>query len=75
MIEEDIKGKKSKGRNLSPQQVSEVIKNGYETLSITGLKEGLDHWERYREADERGFLKRIAKVAVRDAMDLVQEAG
>ncbi|CUS09575.1 unnamed protein product [Tuber aestivum] len=56
---------RTKSKNLSPQQVGEVIKSGYETLSITS-KDGLDAWERYREADERAFLKRAARVAVGD---------
>ncbi|KAI5791673.1 hypothetical protein DFH27DRAFT_595948 [Peziza echinospora] len=53
-------------KNLSPAQVQEVIKKGYETLSIKS-KEGLDGWERYREGlEERGFLKRFARWVVED---------
>jgi hypothetical protein len=51
--------------HLTSAQVGEVIKQGYETLSIQA-KEGLDGWERYREVDERGLLKRVARVAVAD---------
>jgi len=58
--------------NLSPQQVGEVIKSGYETLSITS-KDGLDAWERYREADERAFLKRAARTAVGDVRIVMGE--
>ncbi|KAL7270888.1 hypothetical protein RUND412_006388 [Rhizina undulata] len=61
---------KTKSKNLSPQQVSEVIKSGYETLSINS-KDGLDSWERYREADERTFLKKVARVAVGDIRELM----
>ncbi|KAH8153934.1 uncharacterized protein LAJ45_01701 [Morchella importuna] len=61
---------KTKSKNLSPQQVSEVIKSGYETLAITS-KDGLDSWERYREADERAFLKKAARVAVGDVRELM----
>jgi hypothetical protein len=50
---------------LTSLQVAEVIKQGYETLSIQA-KEGLDSWERYREADERALLKRVARTAVED---------
>ncbi|KAI9681358.1 MAG: hypothetical protein M1817_002641 [Caeruleum heppii] len=57
-------------KSLSPQQVSEVIKSGYETLSITA-KDGLDAWDRYREADEKTFLKKMARVAVGDVRHLV----
>ena len=59
---------KSKSKNLSPQQVSEVIKSGYETLSIKS-KDGLDRWDRYREVDERVFLKRVARMVVEDLKD------
>ncbi|KAG0638888.1 hypothetical protein HOY80DRAFT_1009810 [Tuber brumale] len=63
---------RTKSKNLSPQQVGEVIKSGYETLSITS-KDGLDAWERYREADERAFLKRAARVAVGDVRIVMRE--
>lgn len=68
-------GKGSKaggGRTLTSLQVAEVIKQGYETLSIQA-KEGLDSWERYREADERTLLKKVARVAVGDVRVLVVE--
>ncbi|KAK6360266.1 hypothetical protein TWF730_006414 [Orbilia blumenaviensis] len=58
---------------LGPEQVAEVIKNGYETLAIGGLKEGLGDWERYREATEKGFLKKVGRVVVADARELVEE--
>lgn len=68
-------GKGSKagvGGVLTSLQVAEVIKQGYETLSIQA-KEGLDSWERYREADERTLLKKVARVAVGDVRALVAE--
>ncbi|KAJ4392599.1 hypothetical protein N0V85_006931 [Neurospora sp. IMI 360204] len=55
---------------LTSVQVAEVIKQGYETLSIQA-KEGLDSWERFREADERGLLKKMAREAVGDVRGLV----
>ncbi|KAF3911466.1 hypothetical protein ABW20_dc0105966 [Dactylellina cionopaga] len=58
---------------LGPEQVAEVIKNGYETLAIAGLKEGLGEWERYREAGEKVFLKKVGRVVVADAGELVDE--
>lgn len=61
---------RTKSKHLSPQQVSEVIKSGYETLAINS-KDGLDSWERYREADERTFLKKAARVAVGDTRELM----
>lgn len=62
-----------RGKHLTPAQVSGVIKQGYETLSIQA-KEGLDGWERYREADERVFLKKTARAAVADVRALVSHA-
>lgn len=56
--------------NLTSLQVAEVIKQGYETLSIQA-KEGLDSWEMYREADERTLLKKMARCAVADVRGLV----
>ena len=61
-----------KEKLTSSVQVAEVIKQGYETLSIQA-KEGLDSWERFREADERGLLKKMAREAVGDVRGLVGE--
>ncbi|CAJ2510938.1 Uu.00g065630.m01.CDS01 [Anthostomella pinea] len=58
-------------KNLTSSQVAEVIKQGYETLSIQA-KEGLDGWERYREADERNLLKKVARASVNDVKIMVQ---
>ncbi|KAH8881190.1 DUF1741-domain-containing protein [Thozetella sp. PMI_491] len=60
------------GANLTSLQVAEVIKQGYETLSIQA-KEGLDSWEKYREADERSLLKKLARAVVVDVRTLVAE--
>lgn len=61
---------KTKPSNLTSQQVTEVIKQGYETLSIQA-KEGLDTWEKYREADERTLLKKMARAAVADVRVMI----
>ncbi|KAI8630796.1 hypothetical protein F5Y19DRAFT_34113 [Xylariaceae sp. FL1651] len=58
-------------KNLTSTQVAEVIKQGYETLSIQ-TKEGLDGWERYREADDRTLLKKMARATVTDVKVMVQ---
>jgi len=63
-------GKRSK--NLTSAQVAGVIKQGYETLSIQA-KEGLDGWDKYREADERVFLKKMARTVVVDVKTLIVE--
>lgn len=61
-----------KNKNLSPKEVSSVIKQGYETLSIEA-GEGLDRWERFREVDWKVALKKIARAAVEDAKGLKDE--
>ena len=58
-------------KNLTSIQVTEVIKQGYETLSIQA-KEGLDGWERYREADERTLLKKMARATVGDVKVMME---
>lgn len=62
-----------RGKNLTSIQVAGVIKQGYETLSIQA-KEGLDSWEKYREADERVFLKKMARAVVGDVKTLISES-
>lgn len=59
-----------KGKHLTSVQVAGVIKQGYETLSIQA-KEGLDGWEKYREADKRVFLKKMSRAAVGDVKTLI----
>jgi hypothetical protein len=71
LLESDGKGK-SRNKHLSPQEVSQVIKQGYETLSIDA-SEGLDRWDKFREADFKSMLKRIARVAVEDAKALNED--
>ncbi|CAG8979118.1 hypothetical protein HYALB_00000251 [Hymenoscyphus albidus] len=70
MLADGAQGRK--GKHLTSVQVSGVIKQGYETLSIQA-KEGLDGWEKYREADERVLLKKIARAAVGDVKTLLVE--
>ncbi|KAH0379571.1 DUF1741-domain-containing protein, partial [Aureobasidium melanogenum] len=65
-----IASQKGKAKNLSPREVQKIIKDGYETLSIEA-KEGLDHWDMYREAEHKAQLKRIARTACADARALM----
>lgn len=65
-----IDGQQGSKRNLSPKEVWKIIKQGYDTLSIEG-REGLDHWERYRETDHKARLKQLARVVVADARCLL----
>lgn len=46
------KGKGRLGANSSPREVSKVIRQGYDTLSLPAM-DGLDRWDRFREGDER----------------------
>ncbi|KAK4059381.1 hypothetical protein Trihar35433_10983 [Trichoderma harzianum] len=71
MLTERGNSEKKLPSNLTTHQVAEVIKQGYETLSIQA-KEGLDGWERYREADEKILLKKLARTAVGDVMAMVE---
>ncbi|KAK9363207.1 hypothetical protein V1504DRAFT_438082 [Lipomyces starkeyi] len=56
--------------HLSSEHVSDIIKTGYDTLSISA-QQGIDYWDRYRESDERVFLKRVGWAAVMDAQELL----
>ncbi|KAI4719608.1 DUF1741-domain-containing protein [Aureobasidium sp. EXF-10727] len=66
-----IASQKGKSKNLSPREVQKIIKEGYETLSIEA-KEGLDHWDMYREAEHKAQLKKIARTACADARALME---
>jgi len=56
-------------KNLTSTRVAEVIREGYESLSIQ-TAEGLDSWERFREADERSLIKMVARMAMEDGRAL-----
>jgi hypothetical protein len=61
-------------KNLSPREVHQIIKQGYETLSIRS-HESISNWEKWREADWKPQLKRITRVAVEDATSVVSSPG
>jgi len=63
---------KAKSKHLSPQEVSNVIKQGYDTLSIEA-DEGLDRWDKFREADHKSLMKKIARTVVDDGKSLVNQ--
>lgn len=65
-----IAGQKGKSKHLSPKEVGKIIREGYETLSIEA-KEGLDHWDLFRESEHKGELKRVARGVCADARRLV----
>ena len=70
LVEEE-KGKGRMSNNLSPREVSKVIRQGYETLSLPTM-EGLDRFDRFREGDERNMLKRVARIAVEDTKKILR---
>lgn len=69
LLEEGDKSRQ-RGKHLSAREVQKIIQQGYETLSIQA-KEGLDHWERFREADEKPALKKVARMAIEDVKVLI----
>lgn len=68
---ESEKGEGRMGNNMSPREVSKVIRQGYDSLNLPAM-EGLDRWDRFREGDERSMLKRVARVAVEDTKKLLR---
>ena len=66
---EALKGKMTK--NLSPYEVSRIIRKGCETLDLPSA-EGLDRWEKWRESDEKGLLKKAGRCAVEDVENYVR---
>ncbi|KAK2875093.1 hypothetical protein FQN49_001789 [Arthroderma sp. PD_2] len=59
-------------KRLSPREVHQIIKEGYSTLSIRA-NDDLTNWEKWRDADWKPQLKRIARVAVEDVTALVSQ--
>jgi hypothetical protein len=62
---EQERGKGKIGGNLGMREVTKVIRMGLEGLV---LPEGVEveGWDKWREGEERGFLKRVGRVAVED---------
>src|ERR1700753_3785850 len=57
ILEEKNKARRG-GKHLTPREVQKVIQQGYDTLSFQA-KEGLDHWDKFREADHKTSLKKV----------------
>jgi len=67
------KGKGKMGQNLSPREVSRLIRQGYEGLILPeGDRMALDGWQKYREGEERGMVKKAGRTAVEDVRALVR---
>ncbi|KAI4268373.1 MAG: hypothetical protein L6R38_007858 [Xanthoria sp. 2 TBL-2021] len=73
-ILEEEKGKSSTfgsgTKNLSPREVSRVIRKGCESLRVPET-EGLERWVKWREVDEKGLVKKTGRQAVEDARRLI----
>lgn len=54
-----------KSKNLSPKEVSRIIKQGYETMDLQ-IKEGWGVYSKFREVDRKGLLKSASRFAVAD---------
>ncbi|OQO09214.1 hypothetical protein B0A48_06106 [Cryoendolithus antarcticus] len=61
---------KGRGSVLSPKEVSNIIKTGYDTLPIAARDARPTH-SRSRGADGKAMMKRVVRVAVADAASLV----
>jgi hypothetical protein len=69
ILEEKSKSRRG-GKHLTPREVQKVIQQGYDTLSIQA-KEGLDQWDKFREADHKTPLKKVSRVAIEDCKELI----
>lgn len=67
---EEERGKGKVGKNLGAKEVGRVIRAGVESLAVPDV-EGLEKWVRWREAEERGMVKRVGRCAVEDARRVV----
>ena len=68
-----LESQKSRGkRRVDPKDVHEIIKNGYETLSIQA-KDDLDHTVAWKESERKAELKRIGRCVVEDARKVIRE--
>jgi len=65
-------GSEKNRKNLTSAQVTSVIKQGYQTLSIQA-KDGLENCDKYQEADMKVFLKQVARCAVADVKAYIWE--
>ena len=67
--------KSSKSRHLSSEEVTRVIKEGYDSIQITPLSPQSsasgDSIGEYKEAEFRGILKKIWRIAIADGAVLL----
>lgn len=64
--------KNSKHTTLSPREVGKVIRQGYDSLELPVVDGvGLQEWAVWREGEEKGMLKRVARVCVADVARVI----
>ena len=70
-----LEQEKGKGRlrlTLSAREVNRVIREGYESLEVADVSAmGVEHFEVWREGEERGMVKRAGRLAVEDVRRMV----
>ncbi|GAO47987.1 DUF1741-domain-containing protein [Saitoella complicata NRRL Y-17804] len=62
------------GEHLDAEEVHRVIRDGYGGLEVKGGGEGLEVWERWREGEERVFLKGVGRGVVGDVIEIDERA-
>jgi hypothetical protein len=72
--------KTSKSRHLSSEEVTRVIKQGYDSIQIApSSPQAAAHVEgaggRYKEGDFRGILKKIGRICIADGSILLERDG
>ena len=71
-ILEEEKGEGKLRLALSAREVNRVIREGYESLEVADVSAmGVEHFEVWREGEERGMVKRVGRMAVEDVRRLV----
>lgn len=70
-----LDAEKEKGKlrsTLSSREVSRVIRGGYETLDVADVNDmGVENFKVWRESEERGFIKKVARFAVEDVRKML----
>lgn len=60
----------ARSKTLSPAEVSRLIKEGYDTLSIQA-RDGFDRWQPFREAEHKATIKRAARIVAEDIQTII----
>ncbi|KAI4144220.1 MAG: hypothetical protein LQ340_006737 [Diploschistes diacapsis] len=76
IILEEEKNKGRLGFTLSARAVNKVIREGYESLEVADVSAmGVEHFDIWREGEERGMVKKAGRMAVEDVRRLVGGGG